>query len=1009
MQVSKTNAENCAQRSCPWCCIESKALREHMQSCRVRDVRRTEQDVTHWLKYSSWIADAKRADDFAAQVAIVGEMAALVHRTPDERLTSITSPRKAPPNGKAPVGEAVVDEMIHQGIHASLQRQAPERAEDVDADESPTASYYYVLKDFDRVLTVEEHHAADAARKSRHEARDSAVIAARIGTASVSHASLQTLQPGRWLGDEVINFFMELLDRGETQRAGSAAPNIKFVSTALATKWRAVVNTAHAAEVHRYSRANGRRKHPWLNSRFIFVPMNVADGTHWIAAIIDCSANVIYVCDSMVSSDAVEYRHVHDVRELVKFIKCDAEYHDHPKRRRLCEDSWDIVVKDLGAGSQRNAFDCGMFVISFARAFFEDGTIPEGSVHNFKFSGDMMQHRRSVALVEILEYRLQSARFEADVHDITKVVDVSSPGSTFYERGAQLPFVQIGTTRLVVYQPFVLVLMTVTQGRYLWKWGHGQGVQMDSTFACTKQRFSTFTLLVHHPLGFYVPGAVFITSDERKETISYALRCIRSALSDEKYDWDGVTEWKPAAFVTDCSQAESLAISSTFGDDVDIFWCCWHVGEAWKKHQTGAREPWREVNKLLTTLRDAVHATDAAIGLENWDKTYHRLKERCLSGEPKLQTFLKYFDKYWLPTRARWAKQFRSNVVYGKDTTGSVESWHSALKQNLRETKRSINSRRIDWFMWYLYNVVIPHYDDKVASADARRHGRLEHENTVETMRLVGLAKTMKITCRYSPLHYTQTNRPGVSTSVIDSTGVHKFAMNAGVEPCQGAVVRVHVGDEIETHCVSGLDRIERCAALRSHADVKCNCRLGQNRLLCVAKVRAMLRLYEHDEGLVLRALGMNVKDEVGSEPAEPVIEDAGPGSPAGTQAPRSNGLRDDDAEDERTVLMKEIVRLYGELDPIELQQHGQASLELMKSELATLKSMKKSREVHAVDVRLAGLMHSSEGETQVTLPTQSRPSGDAHVNALSRRKSESEKARSRTAKMDAAGRSAHV
>ena len=73
--------------------------------------------------------------------------------------------------------------------------------------------------------------------------------------------------------------------------------------------------------------------------------------------------------------------------------------------------------------------------------------------------------------------------------------------------------------------------------------------------------------------------------------------------------------------------------------DVDIFWCCWHVGEAWKRHQTGAREPWREVNKLLATLHDPVHPTDAAISLDNWEKTYERFKERCLSGERKPQTF----------------------------------------------------------------------------------------------------------------------------------------------------------------------------------------------------------------------------------------------------------------------------------------------------------------------------------------------------------------------------------
>jgi len=193
-------------------------------------------------------------------------------------------------------------------------------------------------------------------------------------------------------------------------------------------------------------------------------------------------------------------------------------------------------------------------------------------------------------------------------------------------------------------------------------------------------------------------------------------------------------------------------------------------------------------------------------------------------------------------------------VVYGKDTTGSVESWHRALKQNLRETKRSINSRRIDWFICYLYNFVIPYYDDKMASAGARRRGRLEHENSVETMRLLRQAETMKITWRYSPLHYNKTSHRGVSTSVIDVTGVHKFAMNAGVEPREGAVVRVHVGDEeIETHCVSGLNRIERCAALRSHADVMCNCRLGQNWLLCVTKVFAMSRVCGEDQGLVLR------------------------------------------------------------------------------------------------------------------------------------------------------------
>lgn len=78
---------------------------------------------------------------------------------------------------------------------------------------------------------------------------------------------------------------------------------------------------------------------------------------------------------------------------------------------------------------------------------------------------------------------------------------------------------------------------------------------------------------------------------------------------------------------------------------------------------------------------------------------------------PDANEYWKYFDKEWLPKIQMWVVGDRRIPHAGQDTTAAIESFHSNLKAVLRQSRRKLMGRRMDWLIYELTGNVIEKYD----------------------------------------------------------------------------------------------------------------------------------------------------------------------------------------------------------------------------------------------------------------------------------------------------------
>jgi len=730
-------------RPCYWCEAtfdNSNDLYGHMLDCSYRDIDWNEEKVREWCSEQQW----QRSRKFEKDVARLEEKASYC-----EEMVKVTEDflRSVHGNTKLDVQEKMNSVMSPvRTTLPSWRTWKSEGTEDIELETSlrflrggPEA---WKLKSFDVQLSKEAMNRIDAALGRFLDEGEKSELVAKIEvpfSATVTRRSLQTLRPNSWLNDEVINFFMSkhnLYTARHARLERLPAPVVRCANSFFFTK----LNGEGYSAVKMWSRAGRRNTHAWLESNYVFIPINIGN-KHWICSVVDVQSHVIYIIDSFNE----EYRHVGDT--LLEWICADGEANEISVGRKS---AWKIVHKVLPKQMvQKNGSDCGMFVLAFSRDLcmsmsISPGAEPPGIV----FASESVADKRRRAVYEILTMGIQDRIDTTRPHvacspnektTLQQVVDVKSPlGKQFYRDGApeKLPRVRIKQGRMekqmVVYQPFILVLMSPAQERLLWKYGNQRCIQMDSTFNITRSKFSTFTLIARHPDGFYMPCAFFITSDERRETIVYCLQVIRDKIN-KKYPGD---TWCPSTFMVDCCWAETNAIEQVF-PKARVLWCQFHVFKAFNRNITSklaekqgekasiaiSQKERGQIKKMLWKLVKETFEDDDA-----WDKAYTSVLEFCDHKQKGIdkqfgdaawttwRSFRKYLEMQWGRHRKLWARHFRSGLTYGtQETTGSIESFHGRWKARLiADGKGDIRSRRMDWLIHHLQHEIIPRYCDKV-------------------------------------------------------------------------------------------------------------------------------------------------------------------------------------------------------------------------------------------------------------------------------------------------------
>jgi len=824
-------------RPCYWCEAtfdNSNDLFGHMLDCPFRDIDWNNEKVREWCSVKKWQSCSKFTKDVArleAKASYCEEMA----KVTDDFLRSVHG------NTKLDVEEKMNSVMSPVG--RAVPSCTGENTEDIELEMSlrflrggPDA---WKLKSFDVQLSKEDMDRIDDALGRFLDEVEKNELVAQIQlpfSATVTRGSLQTLRPNSWLNDEVINFFMSkhnLYAARHTKRERLPAPVVRCANSFFFTK----LNAEGYSAVKTWSTAGRWNTHAWLESKYVFVPINIGNA-HWMCSVVDMQSQVIYIIDSYNDEH-------HDVGDkLLEWICEDGEANEisvGPKS------AWKIVHKVLPKQMmQKNGSDCGMFVLAFSRDLCMRMSIsPDAEPPGIVFTSESVADKRRRAVHEILKMGIQGridtrpnvACSPNEKTMLQQVVDVKSPlGKQFYRDGAteKLPRVRIKQgcmeKQMVVYQPFILVLMSPAQERLLWKYGNHRCIQMDSTFNITKSKFSTFTLIARHPDGFYMPCAFFITSDERQETIVYCLQVIRDRINR---NYTGGA-WCPSTFMVDCCWAETNAIKQVF-PKARVVWCQFHVFQAFNRNITSklaekqgekasiaiSQKERGQIKKMLWKLVKETFQDDDA-----WDKAYTGVLEFCDHKQKEIdkkfgdaawttwRSFRNYLETQWGRHRKLWARHFRSGLTYGmQETTGSIESFHGRWKARLTaDGKGDIRSRRMDWLIHHLQHEIIPRYCDKVCQAETSK----------------ATASVMKAMFRVLDDAKTIDDIKDVEKKTTDDEGT-RFSVTYGVN---------YSG---EVHNVSGLETLEDCALDRDHTQVKCSCALGRNGQLCPPKVKAML------------------------------------------------------------------------------------------------------------------------------------------------------------------------
>ncbi|RLN41377.1 putative ubiquitin-like-specific protease 1B [Panicum miliaceum] len=199
----------------------------------------------------------------------------------------------------------------------------------------------------------------------------------------VSKEKFQCLRPCRWLNDEVINLYLELLKERE-KREPKRFLKCHFFNTFFYKKLACGKSGYDYKSVKRWT-THKKLGYGLIECDKIFVPVH--KDVHWCLAIINMKENTFQYLDSLGGTD-------HNVLNmLARYI---AEEVKDKSNKVIDTSSWHEEIVD-GIPLQQNGWDCGMFMLKYID-FHSRGL-------SLSFSQEHMEYFRERTAKEILNLR----------------------------------------------------------------------------------------------------------------------------------------------------------------------------------------------------------------------------------------------------------------------------------------------------------------------------------------------------------------------------------------------------------------------------------------------------------------------------------------------------------------------------------------------------------------------------------------------------------------------------
>jgi len=207
------------------------------------------------------------------------------------------------------------------------------------------------------------------------EGRADQDIVAEIGVSFVSKQNLSTLEELRWLDGEVINTYLQLIQRRSSN--SSTLPRSYCFNTFLYDK----VSTVGHSAVKRWT-----RKVNIFDYDLVFFPIHL--GNHWTLAYADIRKKTLRYCDSMGGNNPK------CLAALFDYLKIESM----EKTKRPLEDDWKTESISGKIPQQQNTNDCGVFSCIFAEYIARDAA--------FNFSQADMPKIRKLVKYELLKGKM---------------------------------------------------------------------------------------------------------------------------------------------------------------------------------------------------------------------------------------------------------------------------------------------------------------------------------------------------------------------------------------------------------------------------------------------------------------------------------------------------------------------------------------------------------------------------------------------------------------------------
>lgn len=209
-----------------------------------------------------------------------------------------------------------------------------------------------------RMKDIEDADRDEVIKLLRGRPQDHSIVIDKFNI-DITVAKIVCLRNGTWLNDEVVNFYMAMLQDRDArlcaESKGTRLPSHYFNSFFLT---KLMENGQYNyAQVKRWS-----KKFDVFALNRVFIPINLSN-THWVMAVVYVQKKEIHYYDSMSGSGK---------RHLDAILRWLVDEAREKKGVALDPAEWKLVEREKHVPQQQNGFDCGVFSIMCADYLSDD-------------------------------------------------------------------------------------------------------------------------------------------------------------------------------------------------------------------------------------------------------------------------------------------------------------------------------------------------------------------------------------------------------------------------------------------------------------------------------------------------------------------------------------------------------------------------------------------------------------------------------------------------------------